>query len=79
MFEKSKYVSADRIEVSVVIPRFSPAPTEANFVLLKAGKLCKGNVASCLELHSHGSVIQDSSWDMTQKFSEVEEYRMQRQ
>ncbi|CAL2049117.1 unnamed protein product [Caenorhabditis brenneri] len=68
-FKSAKYLSADKIDYSVIISGFGPTPVEAHFVLcVKTGKLSGGSVPACKRTRFHGLVAQQSADEMVEKF-----------
>ncbi|CAL2029962.1 unnamed protein product [Caenorhabditis brenneri] len=74
-FKSAKYLSADKIDYSVIISGFGPTPVEAQFLLCaKTGKLSGGSVPACKITHFHGSAggnavkRLDASHDLVEEF-----------
>ncbi|CAL2029959.1 unnamed protein product [Caenorhabditis brenneri] len=68
-FKSAKYLSADKIDYSVIISGFGPTPVEAQFLLCaKIEKLSGGSVPACKRSHFHGLVAQQSAKEMVEKF-----------
>ncbi|CAL2051635.1 unnamed protein product [Caenorhabditis brenneri] len=68
-FKSAKYLSADKIDYSVIISGFGPTPVEAQILLCaKTGKLSGGSVPACKRTRFHGLVAQQSADEMVEKF-----------
>ncbi|EGT39108.1 hypothetical protein CAEBREN_12861 [Caenorhabditis brenneri] len=68
-FKSAKYLSADKIDYSVIISGFGPTPIEAQFLLCaKTGKLSGGSVPACKRTHFHGLVAEQSADEIVEKF-----------
>ncbi|CAL2029960.1 unnamed protein product [Caenorhabditis brenneri] len=70
-FKSAKYLSADKIDYSVIISGFGPTPVEAQFLLCaKTGKLSGGSVPACKRTHFHEFSSKEKSREMVQNFIE---------